>query len=102
MATTGEDKDNAKPTPAKRHEVEWYEIGALELDSLNPRLPPDIEDTSPNGLLTMLATEYGGVVFDRLRIAQFADPAAIVGLTRAELEAWIGQRIGQVAALSLN
>lgn len=44
----------------------------------------------------------GGVVFDRLRIAQFASPAAIVEPTRSELETWVGQRIGQVATLSLD
>jgi hypothetical protein len=58
MPTVGSQNTNATPPTAKRHDVEWFEVGALELDPENPRLPPDIEDSSPNGLLATLATEY--------------------------------------------
>jgi hypothetical protein len=44
----------------------------------------------------------GGLVFDRLRIAQFARPEDITEPTHTELQGWIGERIGQVSGLTLN
>jgi hypothetical protein len=53
------DKKPMDNTPeAERREVRWAKIGELELDRQNPRLPPNLADTSADGLLSTLAKEY--------------------------------------------
>ena len=42
----------------QKKDVEWVDIGRLCLDPKNPRLPPDLEDFSPDNLLKTLADEY--------------------------------------------